>query len=70
MTDSITTETITSEQFDFLAARAGLSLSPEQKAEIIGTYHYVAAMVARNSKPRGRAAEPAHVFIPGEGVVA
>jgi hypothetical protein len=63
-------ESITSDQFDFLAARAGVTLTPAQKAEIMGTYHYVAAMVARNQKPRGREAEPAHVFIPGEGVVA
>jgi hypothetical protein len=64
------TDTITSDQFDYLAARAGLTLTPEQKTEIMGTYHYVAAMVERNRKPRGRMAEPAHVFIPGEGVVA
>jgi hypothetical protein len=61
---------ITSDQFDFLAARAGLSLTPEQKAEIMSTYPHYLAMVERNRKPRGRVAEPAHIFIPGEGVVA
>jgi hypothetical protein len=64
------TKSITSDQFDFLAARAGVTVTPTQKAEIIGTYHYVAAMVARNQKARGREAEPAHIFIPGEGVAA
>ncbi len=61
-------DTITSDQFDFLIARAELTLTPEQKAEIMGTYPYVAALIARNRKPRGRMAEPAHIFIPGEGV--
>ncbi len=61
---------ITEEQFEFLVQRAGLTLTPEQKQEIMGTYHYVAAMVARNARPRTRMAEPAHLFIPGEGVVA
>ncbi len=59
---------ITSEEFDFLAKRAGLTLSPEQKAEIMGAYPYIASMVERIRTPRGREAEPAHIFVPGEGL--
>ncbi len=61
---------ITDEQFEFLIARAGLMLTEEQKATIKPTYKYVKAMTARNARPRSRMAEPAHIFIPGEGVVA
>jgi hypothetical protein len=64
---------ITSEEFDFLAKRAGLSLTAAQKAEIMGAYPHIAAMAERVRTPRGREAEPAHifvadVFVPGEGV--
>jgi len=47
---------------DFLLARAGLSLSDAQKAELKGVYAGIAAMAERVRKPRGRMAEPAHVF--------
>ena len=63
-------DSITSDQFDFLAARAGLVLTAQQKADVMATYPHYLDMIARNRKPRGRMAEPAHVFIPGEGVVA
>ncbi len=46
------------EALDFLIARAGLSLTPEQKAELKAAYPHVAAMAARVRKPRGRMAEP------------
>jgi hypothetical protein len=62
--------TITSEAFDFLARRAGYTLSPEQKAELISVYPHIAAMIARVHAPRGREAEPAHIFVPGETVAA
>jgi len=61
------TKSITSDRFDFLAARAGVTLTPAQKAEIIGTYHYVAAMVQRNQKARGREAEPGAYLHPWRG---
>jgi hypothetical protein len=50
------------EVFEFLIARAGLKLSDEQKAELKSVYAGVAAMAERVRKPRGRMAEPAHVY--------
>jgi hypothetical protein len=47
---------------DYLLARAGLSLSEEQKAELKNVSAAIAAMVERVRKPRGRMAEPAHTF--------
>jgi hypothetical protein len=46
----------------FLLARAGLNLTDEQKAELKGVYAGIAAMAERVRKPRGRMAEPAHVY--------
>ena len=46
----------------FLLARAGLYLTDEQKAELKGVYAGIAAMAERVHKPRGRMAEPAHVY--------
>jgi hypothetical protein len=50
------------EAFEFLIARAGLKLSDEQKAELKSVYVGIAAMADRVRKPRGRMAEPAHVY--------
>ena len=50
------------EAFEFLIARAGLKLSGEQKAELKSVYAGIAAMADRVRKPRGRIAEPAHVY--------
>jgi hypothetical protein len=44
--------------FDFLLARAGLSLTDAQKAGLRAAYPHVAAMAERVRKPRGRMAEP------------
>jgi hypothetical protein len=46
----------------FLLARAGLRLTDEQKAELKEVYAGIAAMAERVRKPRGRMAEPAHVY--------
>ncbi len=46
----------------FLLARAGLDLTEVQKAELKGVYAGIAAMAERVRKPRGRMAEPAHVY--------
>jgi hypothetical protein len=46
----------------FLLARAGLQLTDEQKAELKGVYAGIAAMAEQVRKPRGRMAEPAHVY--------
>jgi hypothetical protein len=48
--------------FEFLLARAGLSLTDEQKAELKTVYAGIAEMADRVRKPRGRMAEPAHIY--------
>jgi hypothetical protein len=53
---------IPTEAFEFLLARAGLKLTEEQKAELKAVYAGVAEMAERVRKPRGRMAEPAHVY--------
>ncbi len=53
---------ISDEALDFLLARAGLSLSDAQKAELKGVYAGIAAMAERVRKPRGRMAEPALTY--------
>jgi hypothetical protein len=50
------------EAFEFLITRAGLDLNNEQKAELKSVYAGIAAMADRVRKPRGRMAEPAHVY--------
>jgi len=47
---------------DYLLARAGLSLTEEQKAELKTVYGGIAAMAERVRKSRGRMAEPAHAY--------
>jgi hypothetical protein len=53
---------ITDEAFEFLIARAGLSLTADQKAELKEVYAGIAEMAERVRKPRGRMAEPAHIY--------
>jgi hypothetical protein len=53
---------ITDEALEFLLARAGLDLTPEQKMELKSVYAGIAAMAERVRKPRGYMAEPAHVY--------
>jgi hypothetical protein len=53
---------IGNEAFEFLLARAGLDLTPEQKAELKSVYAGIAEMAERVRKPRGRMAEPAHIY--------
>jgi hypothetical protein len=60
-------EPITREEFDFLARRAGVTLTEAQKAELMGIYPTIAAAAERNRSSRGRQAELAHIFVPGEG---
>jgi hypothetical protein len=47
---------------EYLLARAGLSLTEEQKAELKNVHAAIAAMAQRVRKPRGRMAEPAHAY--------
>ena len=53
---------ITDQAFEFLLARAGLDLTDEQKAELKSVYAGIAEMAERVRKPRGRMAEPAHIY--------
>jgi len=53
---------IKDEAFEFLLARAGLSLTDEQKAELKSVYAGIAAMAERVRQPRGYMAEPAHIY--------
>ena len=56
------------EEFDFLIRQAGLTLTEAQKAELFGVYGQIRRMAERVRQPRGRASEPAHIFIPGSTV--
>jgi hypothetical protein len=47
---------------EFLLTRAGLVLTNEQKAELMTIYAGIAEMAERVRKPRGRMAEPAHIY--------
>ena len=58
---------LTTDEFDFMAAKAGVTLTEAQRAELMSVYPLVAAMAERNRSGRGRQAEPAHIFVPGEG---
>ena len=53
---------IKDEAFEFLITRAGLDLTDEQKAELMTVYAGIAEMAERVRKPRGRMAEPAHIY--------
>lgn len=53
---------IADEALDFLLARAGLALTEAEKAELKRVYPRIAQMAERVRQPRGRMAEPAHVY--------
>jgi hypothetical protein len=53
---------ISDETLDFLLARAGLDLTPAQKADLKTVYGGIAEMARRVRQPRGRMAELAHVY--------
>ncbi len=60
-------EVISHDQFAFLAAKAGVTLTQAQSAELMAVYPMIAAMTERNRSTRGRQAEPGLIFVPGEG---
>jgi hypothetical protein len=51
---------------DFLAllCQTGIPLTEAQQATLREGYGYVASMLAHLHTPRGREAEPAHIFYP------
>lgn len=57
------TPKITEAEFAVLVKRAGLTLTDAQRAELYKGYGYVEEMIARVRTPRGREAEPAHIFV-------
>jgi hypothetical protein len=57
---------ISEAEFGVLAAQTGLPLSAEQKRALHDVYWIMEAMIARVNRPMPPAAEPAHIFIPGE----
>jgi hypothetical protein len=53
---------LTDQALDYLIARAGLSLTEAQKAELKSVHAQLSEMARRVRKPRGRMAELAHVY--------
>jgi hypothetical protein len=53
---------ITDEALEFLLTRAGLNLTPAQKADLKSVYPGIAEMAERVRQPRGRMAELAHTY--------
>ena len=59
-------ETISTEAFQVLLDRAGISVKSENMDEMRNAYMLLQAMRERVRKPRGYDAEPAHIFAPAE----
>jgi hypothetical protein len=59
-------EPISDERWAFLLERAGLdpALAPERFAELREGYRLIARLQKSVRRPRDRAAEPAHIFVP------
>ena len=49
-------------EFEFLARRAGLSLSEAQKVELYGAYAHLEALIEALKEPLDPAVEPATIF--------
>ena len=63
---------VTEAEFALLVRHAGLSLDDEGRSALFEVYGHFEAMLARVRIPgpltaRDRAAEPAHLFVPGQG---
>jgi len=55
-------------EFEALVKRAGLSLTPENIADLYSAWPHIERFTARLRNPaRGREAEPAHIFRPLSG---
>ncbi len=53
---------LSDEALDFLLARSGLSLTSDQKQELVAAYGRLLEMAANVRKPRGRMAETALTY--------
>ncbi len=60
---------VTKDEFVVLAKRAGLTLSEAQHGTLYEVYGHLETMLTRlrGGVERARGAEPAHVFVPGQG---
>jgi hypothetical protein len=54
---------ISKQDFAVLMAQAGLTLTEEQTEDLRQAHKFVRAMADRVRTPRGREAEPAHIFV-------
>jgi hypothetical protein len=54
--------TLDNEALDYLLASAGLDLTEAQKADLKTIHDNLTAMKALVRQPRGRMAEPAHIY--------
>ena len=60
--------TLSKTDFEALVRRAGLTLTPEQSAELHHGWQYIEPMLERiRAQGRGREAEPALIFRPEPG---
>jgi hypothetical protein len=55
---------ISADRFALLVEQAGLNLTAEQFEELRAGYRFVERMRRSVRRPRDRAAEPAHIFVP------
>lgn len=53
---------ISKDEFAVILARTGLKVDEDEAEELRAAYKYVQEMAARVRTPRGREAEPAHIF--------
>lgn len=58
------TEPISRERFARLVEEAGLTLDPERFDDLRQGYRFVERIRRTVRRPRDRAAEPAHIFVP------
>jgi len=56
--------TIDEAAFQALAHRTGIPMTAEQLQTLRQGYEFMLPMLERIRTPRGRAAEPAHIFVP------
>ena len=60
---------VSAADFEVLTRRAGLTLTEAQRATLFEVYGSFEVMLGRLRGPgdRARGAEPAHIFVPGQG---
>ncbi len=54
-------------EFEILVRRAGLTLNATERGRLLEVYGKLQSMAESLRTPRDRGAEPAHVFVPGQG---